>query len=192
LIDEYRKSWHATGMKGAVLFLVGIFVGASVGVSAGYIRWREPFDPYAKWRFAHEKRAEDFPTGGVLLIGDSIVHRLYIPELCGKPVFNAGMAGARADQIAPLAAPLIAKLAPSVIIVSAGANDRQQKVSWQNDLEKIAPVGAIVIDAPADLAKKNGWSVVPALSAAHRSDDVHANAAGRIELKRRIAEKACA
>lgn len=178
-------------MRGAILFFAGLFVGASVVAAAGYVRWNKPYDPYAKWRFAHEKRADDFPTGGVLLIGDSIVHRLYIPELCGKPVFNAGMAGARADQIAPLAKPLIAKLAPSVIVVSAGANDRQQKDAWHRDLEKIAPKGSIVIDAPDALAEKNGWITIPALRPAHRSDEVHANAAGRVELKRRIAEIAC-
>jgi hypothetical protein len=178
-------------MRGAILFIAGVFLGATVAGATGYVRWNKPNDPYPKWRFAHEKRADDFPTGGVLLIGDSIVHRLYLPELCEKPVFNAGMAGARADQISPLAAPLIAKLEPSIIVVSAGANDRQQGDAWHRDLETIAPRGSIVIDAPDALAKKNGWVVIPALPAEHRSDAVHANAEGRAELKRRIAEKAC-
>ncbi|UNU43612.1 hypothetical protein EAO27_13440 [Sphingopyxis sp. YF1] len=183
--------WQQRRMRAVILFFVGVFLGGAVAGAAGYVRWNKPHDPYAKWRFAHEKRAEDFPTGGALLIGDSIVHRLYIPELCGKPVFNAGMAGARADQIAPLSAVLIDKLRPSIIVVSAGANDREQGDAWHRDLEKIAPRGAIVIDAPTSLAVRNGWAVIPALPAILRTDDVHANAAGRSELKKRIADTAC-
>ncbi|MBL8649776.1 MAG: hypothetical protein JNL35_05160 [Sphingopyxis sp.] len=109
-----------------LFFIIGGIAGAVTGLGAGYWRWHEPFDPYARQRWAIVNAADDAATGGALLIGDSIVQRLVMTDLCGLPVFNAGMAGARSDQIAPLAKPLVEKLKPRIIVLSAGTNDRQQ------------------------------------------------------------------
>ncbi len=156
--------------------LVIFAVGAAAGAAAGYARWHEPFDRHADARRIIMNRAEDAPTGGVLLIGDSIVHRLHLSELCGLPVFNAGMSGARADQIAPIVDPLVAKLKPRFIILSAGTNDDVQGDDWRADVKAMQRPGMMTI-TPDDR-----------LPAAMLSDGIHPNAAGRVELKRRMAD----
>lgn len=158
-------------MKLLMMIVTAVAIYAA-GMATGYARWHEPFDPFGKLRWAHLNRADDAPKGGVLLLGDSFVQRLYLPELCGLPVFNAGMAGARSDQIAPLVKPLIAKLEPKVIVVSAGANDREQGV--EPDMGFV-PKGAIVIGVDVPLPDQR------------MPDGVHPNAEGRAELKRRLA-----
>lgn len=156
-------------------FLSGLLVGALLGVSLGYIRWHEPFDRYARDRWAILNRADDVPPGGAVLIGDSIVQRLYLRELCGLPVFNAGMAGARSDQVAPMVAPLITKLRPRVVVIAAGVND---KLQGRQPLRGFEPEGAIVIGRDVQLPDQL------------LDDGVHLDARGRAELKRRL-EAAC-
>lgn len=148
------------------------------GVATGYARWHEPFDRYARDRMVILNRAEDAPTGGVILMGDSIVHLLNVPELCGLPVFNAGMSGARSDQIAPLVDPLIAKLKPRLVIMSAGTNDMRGGKDWRAAVEQVKRPGMVML-TPDDR-----------LPDALLSDGVHPNAKGRAELKRRM-ESAC-
>ena len=176
----------------AVAVVALLAIGTGIGLGIGYTRWHEPFDRYANARRIIMHRADDFPAGGVLLIGDSTAERLYLPELCGTPVFNAGISGARADQIAPIAKPLIEKLAPRIIIVMAGTNDRIQGDPWQEDIAGFAPRGAIVVGVPASLTRENGWRAIEALpSSFHAEDGIHHSAAGRAELKRRLSAAAC-
>lgn len=160
-------------MRGALLFIAGIALGAT----AGFARWHEPFDRYARDRTVILNRADDAPTGGVILMGDSIVHRLNLTELCGLPVFNAGMSGARTDQIAPLVDPLIAKLKPRLVIMSTGTNDARRGKDWRAAVEKVKRPGMVMLTPddklPADML----------------ADGVHPNAQGRAELKRRLAAK---
>lgn len=163
-------------MRGVIFFAVGLAIGVTGGVSAGYSRWHEPFDRFADARRAIMNRAEDAPKGEILLIGDSIIHRLYLPELCGHPVFNAGMSGARADQIEPLLDPLIDKLKPRLIIMAAGTNDAVQGDEWRADLQRMKRARMVVM-TPDDK-----------LPARLLADGVHPNAEGRAELKRRFAK----
>lgn len=174
-------------MKCFVGICVALAIGAVAGVFVGYARWHEPFDRFANNRRVILGRAEDFPAGGALLIGDSTAELLYLPELCGLPVFNAGISGARADQILPIAEPLMDRLKPALVVVMAGANDKEQGDPWENDLVALTPEGAIVVDVPPALAARHGWRLIEPLPAAMLRDGIHANAIGRAELKRRFA-----
>lgn len=178
-------------MKRLIIFAAGLAIGAFAGLGMGYARWHEPFDRFANDRRIVLNRAEDFPVGGVLLIGDSTVERLHLPELCGLPVFNAGISGARADQVQPVVKPLLDRLKPKMVIVAVGANDKDQGDPWEADLASFAPQGAVVLDAPPALAQQHGWRRIEPLPAAMLMDGIHANDIGRAELKRRFAT-ACA
>jgi lysophospholipase L1-like esterase len=179
-------------LRRATVAVAILAIGTAIGVSIGYARWHEPFDRYANARRIVMHRADDFPQGGVLLIGDSTAERLHLPEICGTPVFNAGISGARADQLAPIAKPLIEKLAPRTVIVMAGTNDRIQNDPWQDDIAGFAPRGAVVVGVPVALAQANGWRVVDALPASLlAADGIHHSPAGRAEMKRRLSRSMC-
>lgn len=152
----------------------------ALGLGLGYARWHEPFDRYARDRWVNLQRAEDFPKGGVLLIGDSTAHRLHLPTLCGLPVFNAGMSGAKVEEIAPSIAPLTAKLRPAAVIVSMGQNNEGD---WDNRLLEVLPPRAYVIGVYARDNRRleaRGRYIPPFTTSA---DGVHADAAGRREIK---------
>jgi len=183
---EQGVMWRAAVL--VIIFIIGI----GAGVSLGYARWHEPFDRYANARRIVMHRADDFPTGGVLLIGDSTAERLHLPELCGAPVFNAGISGARADQIAPIAKPLIEKLSPRTVIVMAGTNDRIQGDPWEDDIVCIAPKGAHVVGVSAQMAQAQGWHLIEPLPATMLEDGIHGSAAGRSEMKLRLITAVCA
>lgn len=178
-------------LRRATVAVAILAIGTAIGVSIGYARWHEPFDRFANARRIILNRADDFPNGGVLLIGDSTAERLHLPQLCGLPLFNAGMSGARADQIAPLARPLIASLKPHAVIVMAGANDRIQNDPWHEDVAGFAPRGAFVVGVPVELAQANGWRAIDALPASLLADGVHPSPAGRAEMKRRLSAAVC-
>jgi lysophospholipase L1-like esterase len=172
--------------------LASIFlIGAGTGMALGYARWHEPFDRYANARRIVMHRADDFSKGGVLLIGDSTAERLSLPEICGTPVFNAGISGARADQIAPIAKPLIAKLSPRTVIVMAGTNDRIQGDPWEEDIVQIAPKGAYVVGGSPQMARAKGWHLIDPLPPTMLEDGIHGSAAGRSEMKRRLINAVC-
>lgn len=62
-----------------------------------------------------------------LLLGDSQAERLYLPELCGAPVVNAGISGARAAAVLRVAEALVLPVAPEAIVVMVGTNDVQRR-----------------------------------------------------------------
>ena len=67
--------------------------------------------------------AEDFPRGGVLVLGDSIVERQYIAHLCGRPVLNAGISGITAGRMSEVAPPIVAAADPALVVVAVGVNN---------------------------------------------------------------------
>lgn len=62
-----------------------------------------------------------------LLLGDSQAERLYLPELCGAPVVNAGIGGARAAAVRRVAEALVLPVPPEAIVVMVGTNDVQRR-----------------------------------------------------------------
>lgn len=164
---------------------LALFVGAAIGLTAGYLRWHDPFDKYANRRWVTMNRAADVPDGSILLIGDSSAERLYLPELCGVPVFNAGLSGAKVADIAPMIAPLIERTRPRAVIVSVGANDSDR---YQERVKAALPAGAYVIGVAgrdnSELATLPRYISPPAPGA----DGVHWDARGNILVRERLAE----
>src|SRR5690349_3051014 len=68
-------------------------------------------------------QAAQMPKGGILVIGDSIAERVWMPELCGKPVLNAGIGRATSKEWLPDARKVIEAYRPSIIVLELGTND---------------------------------------------------------------------
>lgn len=62
-----------------------------------------------------------------LLVGDSHAERLYLPTLCGAPVVNAGIGGARAAAVRRVVETLSPLVPPEAIVVIVGTNDVQRR-----------------------------------------------------------------
>jgi hypothetical protein len=100
--------------------------------------------------------AQDFPSGGVLILGDSITERAYLPTLCDRPVFNAGISFAGVGDIVDVAGKLIAEIKPSAVIIAIGVNDTAagrvvDNDDWERDYRELLgaakgiPVGVVGI-----------------------------------------------
>ncbi|GJD62251.1 SGNH/GDSL hydrolase family protein [Methylobacterium frigidaeris] len=72
-----------------------------------------------------ELRQIDGPYG--LLLGDSQMERLYLPELCGHPAVNAAIAGTRISGLRAVAGWLELPRPPEAIVVTIGTNDLTQR-----------------------------------------------------------------
>jgi lysophospholipase L1-like esterase len=58
-----------------------------------------------------------------VVLGDSIVELADLPEMCGRRALNAGLAGARVAQVEALAARLLPRTRPSLVVLAVGVND---------------------------------------------------------------------
>jgi len=129
--------------------------------------------------FALDKMAAKAPPGLVLLVGDSISEFAWIPSLCGRPVFNAGISAARVRDMIRPAASLARRLSPSHIVIALGANDARPRATgmaeFRRDYEALldglgpAPktlVGVMQLD-PAH-PEHGGWLNTAAVDAENR------------------------
>lgn len=188
-------------MKRIAIAVSLLLTGALIGGAVGYARWHDRGDPFSFRRWVTINRTDDFPRGGLLLLGNSTVERLYIPEICGLPAFNAGLSSARSDQLAPMVPDLIKRLRPSQVVVAVGANDIEQgRAEWPGTVEQLTPRGAIVVgitgqpDANAKLAaiaRRKGGVFVEPIPAIMTTDGVHVDARGSRLWKDRV-NAACA
>lgn len=69
------------------------------------------------------EQAQRTPDGGVLMIGDSLTERSGFATLCGKPVFNAGVSMAKAQDMRWAARTLAEELKPVLTVVALGTNE---------------------------------------------------------------------
>ena len=75
-------------------------------------------------------------------MGDSITEQAYIPTLCGVPVLNAGIAGARLADVAPLIVELAREVDPQAIVLLVGTNDAMAPdgdAAWHDLLHTAIP-----------------------------------------------------
>lgn len=84
------------------------------------------------------QQAEIFPSGQTIIIGDSRTEGLYIPELRGQKVLNAGIGGTDLAFWQKNAEPLVERAKPSTVIVAVGVNDaaledRTNPAEWEDD-----------------------------------------------------------
>lgn len=66
--------------------------------------------------------AEANSSSGIVIIGDSLVEDAkFPPSVCGIPITNAGIGGAKTSTLLAIAQNMVAK--PSLVVVSVGVND---------------------------------------------------------------------
>jgi lysophospholipase L1-like esterase len=102
-----------------VLFVAG-------GIAAGWHWWRRDAGAtgYADLRlFALNPQLAQVAGPYRLLVGDSHAERLFLPELCGAPVIDAGVGGARAITVRHVAKNLVLPRPPEAIVLMVGTND---------------------------------------------------------------------
>lgn len=193
------------GIRTAATHLLAFLVGAAIALGAGYMRWNAKSDPFEFRRWVTMNRAAFAPSDATLLFGDSIVERAYLPTLCGRPAFNAGLSSSKAADQLPLLDGVIAATRPRWIIVSTGANDVEKGTTlaeWKPGAKRIvAAAGArgIILGIPAasgDAEPFNaylrletraaGGTFIEPLPASFTSDGVHPHKAGYVRLAQSI------
>ena len=160
-------------------------------------------------------RAQDFPEGQVLLIGDSIAAASNIEALCGKRVFNAAIGGTGVQEWSVLAPELIQELRPTLVVVALGivdarrGTDPERWASEYRDLISTAGTVALVSISPVDHAKiterrfsddaiavlndelrqvalERGAKVAPPVAAPMTTDGIHLSPEGNREWTRNL------
>lgn len=76
------------------------------------------------------RQAQDFPDGGIMIVGDSLTEFTYISELCNKPVFNAGLAGSRVSDWKYRLPQMLKATRPAIVIFALGLNDAARSTTY--------------------------------------------------------------
>lgn len=134
----------------------------------------DPGDAAIGFREAHDRIAaqfETFPPNNVLVIGDSIVARSGLVDLCGMQVFRAGLPGARVREWIDFAPEVIAHAQPRLVIFALGVNDLQTRFrtdpdEWERDyrrlIEAAKPAKVVLLGImPLEVGRLPRASMVP-------------------------------
>jgi lysophospholipase L1-like esterase len=117
----------AIGLGGGILLAKHLKLGHRAG---GFAR-------YAQVRVAGiAAQIEQIPGDYVLLLGDSHVERLYLPEICGLPTVSLGIGGARAANLLETIERLAPSHPPRAIVLTVGTNDM---LGWEGAESGTAP-----------------------------------------------------
>ena len=114
----------------------------AIGFAIAYFYQRGQIDSYYRqdrWMVVHE-HAEQAEPDVTLILGDSLVERQRIVDMCG-PALNAGVIGSTTLDLLPHVAPLIALSKPKQIVINLGVNDKRTAVPL---LEFVARFGGIL------------------------------------------------
>lgn len=154
----------------------------AVGAAAEHWRLTRPSTEIAFYvarkRVALDQQADKAPKGVTLLVGDSITEGAWVPTMCGRPAFNAGISAARTRDMIRPARDLAQRVDPGLIIVALGTND----AGWAK-----TPIARFESDYEALLAPFGGRPLIlvgllPIEPARMRS----AGDAGRVMAKQRL------
>ena len=155
-------------------------------------------------------------TDYALIIGDSIVERVWMNDLCGLPVVNAGVSGSTLMELEPLLKKIRSLRPARIVILAAGINSFRRRKNadlrvWGADLssamQTLGKLDAIVeliesdsvdieaVKAANDLirgeSKRWGTVVIPAIPPGLTIDGVHPNNEGYVLWTSRL-QRACA
>src|SRR5262249_6089600 len=109
-------------------YIVVGMVAFSIGLGGGWARWKRPASHNKSYRhFIIREYAQQMPPGGTIVIGDSLVERQYLRDICG-PTLNAGIGGATSADLQDLAPELVRIAKPARIVFNVGTNDVYQSV----------------------------------------------------------------
>lgn len=129
----------ARGARAAIIFVTGLAIAGAAVAWISRPKERTYFDTRRLVILAHARQTPD----PVLVLGDSVVDMADMPELCGRAVLNAGVAGARTQTIERLAREVLAIRRPKLVIVAVGLNDAHRDVAT-SDADFIEAYRAIV------------------------------------------------
>lgn len=180
-------------MKNArVRSLFAIFVGILIGATAGMLHWRREGPDHWSAREAAIMQQAPFVKGGLLLIGDSLAERAYVPQLCGLPVLNAGMGGAKAGDVFDVAVKAKRVMQPTITIVAIGTNDTDLE-TFRRDftalVEAVEPDAVVGLTTQADfnaIISRAGRYIEPVTDLL--PDGKHQTVAGRTQFVARLSE----
>ncbi len=130
-------------------------VGAAAGAAAGYFRWhRVSPRPFQVRELAIKHHAAEMLQGATIALGDSLIERQRVDDLCG-PTLNAGVGSAQVVDLAPLVPDLVVQLKPRLIVTEIGTNDLYYSVPidtfterYRSLLRSAAPTPVIVVGIP--------------------------------------------
>lgn len=142
--------------RAAIVFVTGLAIAGGAWAWMGHAKPRGYYDTRRLVILAHARQAPD----PVVLLGDSIVDMADLPELCGQPVLNAGVAGARTEAVERLSRDLLAIHSPKLVIVAVGLNDAHRDAGT-SDADFMAKYRAIVARARMTGAKVRVTTIPP-------------------------------
>ena len=167
----------------ALLGMVALII--AVAVIFGEVRARHVDSRRAELIYFEKRsrallyQARQRPSGGVIALGDSITELTHFTELCGRPALNAGMTGARLEDIVPLADRIVPIVQPDIVAVAIGINDSRKNyhtpiAAWESAyrrlLKKLAGRRVILIEIqPVEDGKPVGSDYFDRASIAERN-----------------------
>jgi lysophospholipase L1-like esterase len=182
------------------------------GIAVGWTRWkRHAANGKAYRSFIIREHARQMPPGGTLIMGDSLIERQLLLDICG-PTLNAGIEGATSADLQPLVPEVIRAAKPARVVFNVGTNDAYQRVpgpELQAKIERMiaAARGAtiLVIGVPASLvgtdadvflrtaASRYGARFIafPVTNPTETSDGQHLNAAGAARWQATVRAALC-
>jgi lysophospholipase L1-like esterase len=157
-------------MSGRLLIVVCAAVAVAFVFGYKLHGWRYPpigLDHYSSRKDAILAQVRQNRSYDYAIIGNSITEHTYVPSLCGKSVFNAGIGGARIHDAAGLMAELSPILRANTIILEIGINDaittQKRSDTIRADFERLVRLakdtGAEVFTStvgPVDITKPEG------------------------------------
>lgn len=110
--------------RAAILLLVLLCIAIPAGWAVRHKRQQVHHDQsYTAKRSAMvQANAAIAPPQDFVALGDSLTEEVYLADVCGRS-FNAGVGGARVDDVIVVADRILKRLQPKVILVAVGTND---------------------------------------------------------------------
>jgi len=206
--DEQAARNTTAALHGNLLGACMAFLGGGALLVALWLHFAHRRTPYpqARSRFVLTQAsfAGHFDT---VVLGDSTAETEWADGVCGR-TFNAGIGGARINDLLPIAPSILRDASPSVIIVSVGTNHftagKREWIQFSQEYPALLaqiPSSArlILIGVPNDTqaddfikaeAERRHVIHVPPLTGRLASDGIHANAEG-VAVWRNLVAEAC-
>lgn len=121
---------------------------------------------------AHASQAGHFDS---VIVGDSLVEQAYIPAFCGGTVLNAGLSGARVDDLQNFAPGLLRHATPKRVVIMAGVNNARHKGNLDGFRESYSSLVDAAKASGATVFVSTAGPTVPGDKVFDRSKIAHVN-----------------
>jgi lysophospholipase L1-like esterase len=142
-------------LQGAMVSRIEELQGLTLAVSS-----LEPpihIHSYARLYFI-QSFASQLPTGGIVILGDSITEGARIERICGLPVLNAGIGGTGVMYFNNNAKDFLTIARPNIVVIALGINDarfilkgkkeerlRQWKHQYSKLVQQVQNIGSVPV-----------------------------------------------